>query len=75
MDELRTQDKDLSTLGISEAMIKKHFGHVTEWHSHAKIEHGRATHKVQYVDVSYAPIPFSCAPMAALCDSPRSDNF
>ena len=38
------------------------------WHGHAKIEHGRATNKLQHNDVS-------CAAMLALFDSPRKDNF
>ena len=29
LDRLKAEDKDLSTLGISEAVIKEHFGHVT----------------------------------------------
>ena len=52
LDRLKTQDKDLSTLGMSMAMInycmavlESYFYHITEWHDHAKIEHGRARHR------------------------------
>ena len=47
LDRLKTQDKDLSTLGMSMAVPKSVFGHVTKWHDHAKIKHGHARHKAQ----------------------------
>ena len=57
------------------AVPKSYFQHVIEWHCHAKIEHSRARHKVQYRCISCIAMPFSCAPMPDLCGSQRDDSF
>ena len=53
----------LAVLNYGLAMPESRLCPFYKWHGQAKIELGRATHKVQQQVISYAPKP-------ALCDSP-----